>query len=296
MSLTEVMLGGAVLAGLGLAAAQLFKDQRNSQRRIELDQTLSSFHGNLARLMNRSSNCNATMKMILANGSQGIPIKTSVAGLYKCTDRCFDDNAEANLGFDAFTSGAYLSNNNMLVSNNQFIDGTQTWKVKSITIPEALTRSGSFRFTLTYELTIPAFKKSVSKDIVLNARFNGSVFMECINGQESSVNNLNNDMCKTWNLNEDPGSPTDIGKVSYWDSALQTCVILGRKDCTDPGMRIKGIRSDGIIECEKVVGSTDASNLEDDSTVANCSPSQKAQVYFDSVQKKIKVQCVNINP
>lgn len=294
MSLTEVMLGGAVLAGLGLAAAQIFKDQSNSQKRIELDQALATFHGNISRLLNRSSNCNATMKKLFANGSQGIPVTASIPGLHKCTDRCFDDNAEANLGFDAFTTGAFLSTNSPLVSANQYIDGTRTWKVKSIAIPEALTRSGAFRFTVTYELTIPAFKKTVTKDILLNARFDGSVFMECINGQESSVNNLNNDMCKTWNLNEDPGNPGDVGKVSYWDSALQTCVFLGRKDCTDPGMRIKGIRSDGIIECEKVVGTTDAANLEDQSTVANCSPTQKAQVYFDSVQKKIKVQCVNL--
>lgn len=58
--MTEIMVGGAILAGVALSGARLFKDQRQSQGRLDSEQVLQDFHRNFTKFIQDEKNCNAT--------------------------------------------------------------------------------------------------------------------------------------------------------------------------------------------------------------------------------------------
>jgi hypothetical protein len=294
-SLTEIMVGGAVLAGVALAGAQLLKNQKFSQRRVEHDQSLSLFHSNLLKSMNLTSNCNATMKAILPSSTSALAA-TSVSTLYMCVpgspagNKCADDNASADQSFDAYTPGAYQGTT--LLSNGQFIDNTRVWQVSGMQILDARTTTGTSRLRITYSMNNRVGKKTISKDIFLNLRFTAAGhFKECINNQESNINNLQNDLCKSLNLSE--GTSTSDGRLAVWDEVTQTCRVVGSKDCsTQYNMSVDGIGADGVARCRPIVTPSDASDLGSPvQTSGSCPTGQKPQMYWDGATKKMVMRC-----
>lgn len=285
-SLTEVMIGGGILAGVALASAQLFKDQKTSQKKIENDQKLIMFHQNLSKQMNLAENCNTTMKQFVTAGNS-IPSQT-IPALYRCTANCKDTNSTANRSFDAFTAGAYTGV--PMLTTGDYIDGTETWKVAKIAVVGRST-TGNITLKLDYQ-TNPKVTtaKTVTKDITINTRFNGGQFKECVNSQESSVNNLQNDLCKALNLSE--GIASSDGRMARWDEPTQTCIVDGAKDCsTIPGMQIDGISTDGTVHCQPITNNTDAQAIENTAS-QTCNPPMKPQAYYDTAAKKMSIRCV----
>lgn len=249
-TLTEVMIGGGILAGVGLAGAMLFKDQKMAQKKIDNMQTLNIFHQNLIRQMNNPFNCNATFKQLGYIDGTSVPAG-SVNSLYLCGSGCTDFKT----GVAGVTAGAAV------VTRGQFIDNfpdpsksTQLWNVNDIVIPNTVTSSGPLIVRIVYELNTAKFPNSpkVSKDILLTARFSTTgttKFKECLNSQDSSVNNLQNDICKSMSSLASTGSV-----IAQWDEATQSCKTVGdttNKLKTCPaGMVVEGIRSDGSVHCK----------------------------------------------
>lgn len=264
------MIGGSILAGVGLAGAYMFKNQKMAQKRIDHDQTLNIFHQNILRQMNNPFNCNATLRGFY--GQASIPANTDVT-LYNCGSGCSDLKSDA---------GA-VSQGTALLGPTNFIDGTQVWQVSSIkTGPNPVSATGPVVLSVTYQMNPNKFPsaRSVSKQIILNARFatTGATpgFRECFNSQESSVNNLQNDICKSLTAVTSTGSV-----VATWDEATQSCKTVGDstnklKDCP-PGTVIEGIRSDGSVHCKQPVSGVGDCPAGQTLTVTGSGPTMRIQ-------------------
>jgi len=281
-SLTEVTIGAAILTGVALTSAQLFKNERTSQRSTELDQKLSFYHQSLTKILNMAENCNATMKMLFPVASPVTPIP--ITTIYTCSSYCSDPNT-GNLNYDAYISGSYSGS--PLISVNQYIDKTDTWYVCEMNIVEGRVTSGLVRMRIGYCMNPRLKNFKIYKDIFLNTRFSDGLFRECIDGKENAVTNLQNDLCKTLSLGGGPATST--GTIATWDEASQTCKVTGSITCP-AGQMVDGVGADGKAKCKNMVNNTDAEALSDPSTTANCTPGQKTQVYFDN--GKVKIRCV----
>lgn len=295
-SLTEVMVGGAVLAGVALTASQLFKDQKVAQRSITDDQKLSLFHSDLAKTMMEPSHCNATLKQFYPAGSSITP--KTLDRLYKCTGGCVDTNqldaTSKPRSFDAYTSGAFDGTSFLQVGQGTDIwsttttDKGTTWKIESMNVVSNQTRTGPVTLRIKYKNGMSG--KSVSKDLVFTARFYGGAFKECLSKQVASVDNFNNDFCKTFNFSETM-IQTD-GVMARWDEASQTCKFDGVKDCTStPGMQADGIDTNGVVKCKSITTPVDALNLQN-ANPTTCLPPQKPRAIFDVNSKTFRVQCI----
>jgi Tfp pilus assembly protein PilV len=285
-SLIEVMIGASILAGIGLTSAHLFKESRQAQKRIEFDQQLETYHQTLAKNMNNPANCNATLKQYVPSGSA--ITSQNINTLYRCTSGCLDNNATADLSFDAYTPGAYGGTPMIAVTN--YTDASNIWRVDQINM-SGRNNSGNIFFKINYTLNprIPG-SRTISRDIVVNTRFSGGQFKECVNSQESSINNLQNDLCKSLNLSE--AIVASDGRMARWDDATQTCIVDGSKDCsTTPGMQVDGIGTDGIVRCKPIVNNTDAAALQNPAVVT-CAPTERTQAYFDTATKTLRIRCL----
>jgi hypothetical protein len=269
-SLTEVTIGAAILTGVALTGAKLFKNERTAQRSTELDQKLSFYHQALTKILNMSENCNATMKNIFNTASPITPI--SFDKIYTCTSSCSDPNT-GDLYYDAYTPGAYSGT--PLVSVNEFIDKTDTWYVCKMEIVEGRVSSGLVRLRIGYCMNEKLKNYKISKDIFINTRFNLGKFRECVDGKENAIINLQNDLCRTI---------TSGGVYVEWDEATQTCQPKASGTCQS------GEMMDGRAECKKIINPNDAQNLYDDSVVP-CNPPQSLKTQWNNTDKKFELVC-----
>lgn len=294
-SLTEVVIGGAVLAGLGLAGAQLFKEQKKSQKSVEHDQKLSLFHGHLQKLMENNGHCNATMKSVIPANSS-IAAGANVPALRTCTSGCQDLNATmntttvANRAWDAYTAGAYVAGGTLVAAGN-FIDGTNVWQVTSMVMTDTQTTTGPNRIRVSYRISPSIGTRTVTKDIFVNLRFFNNQFKECLNRQESTINNIQSDFCKSLNL--DNGTVATDGRVAVWDDSTQTCVLQSGKTCAQYNLATDGIGEDGRVRCRPIIDTNDPNkntSLQNGGTLTTCPGGQRPQVVWRD--KKIQVVCV----
>ncbi len=174
------------------------------------------------------------------------------------------------------------------------------WKITDVRWKSTPPGTGAAVLRITYG-TDPAWPNSrakkaysVSKDINLTLRFSQNsnpalrLFQECISPKESSINNLQNDIC---------GSMTQVtstGNIMVWSDATQGCVALGNtstpvKKCAAANMVIDGINADGTVRCKMLTnGVVPATDLMDNS---GCAPGSSIRMEFDVVTRKVKAVC-----
>lgn len=295
-SLTEVVVGGGILAGVALGAAQMFKDQKSAQKKIENDQKLALFHTSLNKSMGMASNCNATFKQAgLANSS--IPANHQFDTLNGCGSNCKDTNANGTgtaatrnttLNHKASDVGVGAA----MLTRNQYIDGTRTWFVDDIRHAGATARttSGPVILKVTYKLTPDSSVtnvKKVTKDVIVHTRFHNNQLQECTNAQESSINNLQNDFCKSINYKGTDSTGANNGQFARWDEETQTCILGADKDCTALGMSVDGVDSNGDVKCKPLQRTDDAVYLQDSTApTVNC-----ANPRLEYTAGKMKMVC-----
>ena len=273
------MIGGAIIAGVALAGASLFKDQSRAQARVQYDQVLNQFHASLAKTFENSLNCNATLSPYAGLATVGatdlitdVRTCTTTSGNYT---RCIEGSSPGEITsagrlavegnyIDQEGDGSFYS----LVTNpttfaSSLVLATpvtpstvntsrKAWTVTSIAPAAAVNKTGAFLLNVTYTLNPRIGVRTIRKQISLNVRFANGVFQECFNDQKSSISNLQNDICRSLN----PLSSTAIqsdGSVAYFDEVIQQCVMTANlKDCTSPGLMVEGIRSDGTVHCRSI--------------------------------------------
>lgn len=278
-SLTEVTIGAAILTGVALTSAKLFKNERSAQRSTELDQKLSFYHQHLTKILNMAGNCNATMKNIFTVPSEVTPITFTT--IYTCSSNNCSDPNTGDLSYDAYIPGSYVGA--PLISVNQFIDKTDTWYVCKMEIVEGRITSGLVRMRIGYCMNPKLRDYKVSKDIFLNTRFDDKKFRECIDGKENATTNLQNDLCKTL------GSETTGNKVATWDPVSQTCKFTNVQCGT--GEMVDGIGSDGRINCKKIVNNDSDVQTLINTGVVTCATDQSLTAQWDNANKQFKMVC-----
>lgn len=299
-SLVEITLGLALMSGLGLAIAHLFRDQNKAITKNTHDAELSTFHNKLSEIMSTAANCNATLNKLFPVNSPitGVDITT----LYVCnpaTTLCADNNSEGDLSFDAYTAGAYQGEEYFKVGDYisrvagmSSIANKEIWLIQSMRIMGGKTESGTIRLRVTYQknprIAPQTGNNTTSKDIILSVRMHDGKFKECMNPSEANLVNAQRDLCKS--LNQDESETLDDGEMALWDEAKQTCVISGVKDCSSSlGFSIDGINNGGIITCKSTIHSSDAVALENPTLVSCASHNYRLQ--FNTTTKKLGVVC-----
>jgi type II secretory pathway pseudopilin PulG len=232
-TLPEVMVGGAIMAGVALAGATLLKNQADSQKRLNADQSLMMFHSTLTKTLENPHHCNATFKF---KYGEAITSELVIPAIELCGANC---NLDADAGTVTksatpfFTAGDFIKNTQ---------DNRQYWKLSDIRTKNALNKTGVARLIFTYDDVRPPGRK-VYKEALVNLRFsNDGKLMECFNDQESSVNNLSNDLCKS--LGND---------LVVWNEETQKCELKDAvEDCSEHGKMVVGISSTGEVTCRDV--------------------------------------------
>lgn len=293
-SLTEILLTGGILAGVGIAASRMFSSNVIAQRNIDLDQKLSSFHSTLTKVVQDVGNCNATFKSQYGQPSLTAPTlirtKDNIA-TYTGAD------ATAYLGANAGTiviGPTYITAGQWIDEISEFRQGasTQTWRLVSFTIAGGAivpaTPAKDRAFIVTYQLNSKIRNRTVTKRIPLFVRFiSDGTFSECYSPQGSAVSNFQDSVCFGMNTTED-----DIdGAVVVFDEDLQRCVLR-----TDPtsiktcpaGQVLRGLDSNGQLQCMPVDEGADAV-LPDTATTTVCATGEK--MYLRKVAGKVTISC-----
>jgi hypothetical protein len=280
------MIGGGILAGVGLAGVKLFEQQKHSQKMVSYEASLNSYHQNLIKTFTHTQMCNATIKQALIGGK--IPAG-SLNNFYTCQDEstCSDFKLDST-----DTLAAYFPTDpaKRWVSNN-------TWRVSSLGVLGPVTSSGDMRLQVTYESNPNFLKvlKSVKKEITVAVRFQtgsaaGSTFKECVNNQKASINNLQSDMCRSLNSNRTKNGITG-NFIATWDDAEQKCVMMKHADITCPiGQVFQGFDNDGSLNCKTepttFLPTTDKSRDSKNSLI-DCS----RPVFYADKQGQISMDC-----
>lgn len=293
-SMTEVMVGGAILAGVGLAGAQLFKDQRKSQSKLDQDQYLNAYHQQVTKFLQNENNCNATFQ-----GAWDMTVAQmatfDVDNLMECPT-CTAQNVDYNASPVITTAVPTSMGEGQWTDSNAYM-----WRITDISWKTPPTSTGNAVLRITYG-TDPSWPNSrarkafsISKDVNLlfrftqNATSTNRVFKECLSGKESSINNLQNDICGGMG-----SSVTSIGSIMVWSDATQGCISVGDtsapvKTCTTINMVIDGINADGTVRCKSALnGVAPAVDLMDGT---GCAPGTSIRMEWDTVSKRVKARC-----
>ena len=319
-SLTEVMVGGAILAGVAVAGARLFKDQRQSQAKLDADQLLQQFHQNLTKFIQDDRNCNATLAAAgWYNKTPAQVITSTFTNFYPCSN-CNTMGFNYDLSNSTAAATRYIGVNDWIENvNGQTNKQLGLWKVKSINWKPDFNQplgSGTYMIRVTYKMkasgtpadpaetaagidwngTRATKTVEVSKDIALNLRFTQNAvatsrqLKDCVSPKESSINNLQNDICETMT------QVTSTGNIMGWTDASQGCKLAGSggapvKTCPNPGEVVQGINSDGTVHCVLLINGVDPFGDLVDPSAPSCAPGTSVKLVIDPISKKLKQAC-----
>jgi hypothetical protein len=275
-SLMEVMLGGSLMAAVGLAGAYMMKQQKKAQQKIEHDISLANFHQGFVKTLSESHNCNATLNKFY-NG----PITASDLALVRtCT-------TASCLSLDYIKTNA----DSVVISTSYdpgptaWIDNKEVWALRRLTILSTVTSTGNVPLRATYTLNPRLGSQTVVKDFFLIARFNLGGFKECLSGQESSMNNVQNDFCKSMNSN----LKDEAGKMMKWNENTQSCepvTAVNVQSCPQ-GQSVE-IQKDGSVLCKAInTGFNGASG-----SASTCATGQIPKAVYNPTTKAFNMTCV----
>lgn len=267
----------------------MFKDQKNAQKLVDVDNLLLSYHASLVKVMHDANNCNATLQGYF--GATGDTAWSNPTTIYRCNGCLSDTTANYNAG--------NLPGRTAVISTNSYADPTQYWRITGIQIGRDHMNmglgpnvTGKAVMRVTYQLNPrikPGGGRSVSKDINLNLRFTqgGSPqFRECLSGQESSINNLQHDICTSMT------QVASSGRIMQWNDATQSCESVGGtgasalKTCPS-GTILEGVKTDGTVNCKAFASGVNP--VEDLMLESPCQPG--ATIRLELVNGKVKTRC-----
>lgn len=301
-SLPEVMVGGAILAGVALAGATLFQNQTKAQQVIEQDLMLQQYHRTLAQTLENDHNCNATFQSYYGNPS------LNEGTVHPIVAVCDTSTTTCNTDFDASNvvkKAPHFAREGEYIDRVGVTPSKQIWLFQGMTFGNTLTKTGPMTLRVKYQLNPRIGNRTLIKDIVVNMRFNDDVtpdpmtgvvpqtgFIRCFNDQESSINNLQSDMCKSFYANAFISNVTSEGALVYWDEESQTCKLNGTpdkplKDCTAPGLMVDGISSNGTVHCRSISEGFDAGPSVNTSA---CAATTNVKLVWDGT--RLRVTCV----
>ncbi|MFY7993732.1 MAG: PulJ/GspJ family protein [Bacteriovoracaceae bacterium] len=225
-SLMELMVAGALLAGVSLAAVKIFSDQRSTQKRIELDRVLDAHVSTIKSTLAIKANCNITM---------GIPFGTSAAPL---------TSFPSSLSSIKMIIGANTESN--LISIGDSINDQNTHRLTAITLDPAPTTTGLLKIEMTYESRM--FGSSVKRNVFIPVKVTGNQgtgnSYECMDDKMGVDKTLQKEGCEA------------LVNLGDFEPDLQNCALRdlefdssGNYLCSN-GETFVGLRNDGTADCQ----------------------------------------------
>jgi type II secretory pathway pseudopilin PulG len=270
-SLTEVMVGGAILAGVAVAGATLFKNQSDSQKKINADQLVSMYHSTVTKVLQNTRHCNATFREFYG---EPISNEVNISSIRICQEgRC----QTASVQNEDMQPDPFIEVGSFIEGFNE--TGRKYWKLKQIITRNALKSNGVLK--LEFEYLDIRDGRMVSKDALVNMKFDGEVFSGCFSDQESISENLAKQFCESdgimsflqWNENDEKCQLKDSGPLS---------------DCTNN--RAGGIQDEGTLDCSTNLTAGWAPSTDNVLSSENfdCSSSGQANLLWEGGKLKIK--------
>lgn len=290
-SMIELMVGGALVAGLGLTAATLFKNQKSSQKSIDHLQDLNNFHKNLSDSLSRVTNCNATFRGFYNQSKLGDI--TEIKECKLCTIEHVQNDAN-NIPDATRLYGV----DDFIVTQGK---AKNLWKISKLQLmppaaPADPSKTGVNKLIVTYEMN-PDVRKvqgggvsAISKDILINARFHEGKFKSCYDMQRSNIDNLSSSICDMFQNYEEADETLD-GRIMKWDEETQTCEqVSSIQTCPNKGEAIIGIDQNGQVLCLPIVNQMEVWNLVT-AKKSSCAIGSNFSVKFKEGVNKLDPNC-----
>ncbi len=307
MSLVEVMIGGAMLAGVALVGAELFKRQSSATQDVVARAELDAYHNKIVSILSDARNCTATFA-----GSIG---STSITMVSSTLDRCCPNqstNPNCTLTQNSCAPGAPILANDIKPFAT-FVPYARTpppdtsggftlhWRnlVNFDETGPVVAPAGNgvikvilqirYRLLRLYLTSGSATGGEVLRKIPLTLKFSSSGgFQGCVDGESGSKNTLQQELCRT------------LGpRLTYYSSGTDECKYLNTTpthSCPaitgDPRSILIGLNSNGDPVCRSGIDAFNESDIIDPAAASDCGPGKNVGFYYDSVSKTIRVQCL----
>ena len=179
-TLIEVIVAGALLAGVSLAAVKIFSEQKMAQRRVELDRILDNHISSLKSILNVKANCDATLQTGSVVNCTPVPGPAFVEPCSKAKNNFAVMNS-AKSDFPSTLTSLKMRKSNTQVEDviavGSYISASQTHRLTGIQVVAPLNSSnvmgtGIARLNLTYN--IPQMNSNVVRSIFLPVKVTGS--------------------------------------------------------------------------------------------------------------------------
>lgn len=235
-SLVELMVGAALLAGIGLAGAKLIKDQRSSQSRFNHDLELDLIHAAVGDTITKTvNNCNATFSHLY----NAIHPSPAISDIKYCSGACFyTGSAQALPGIVRYRTGP---------ANAADLSTQHLWYIESF--GQLITDDGGpaigptlMKLPVNYAHTRFTNRK-ITKFISLVMRFDAAGrFKQCVVDASSNIQNVEKDICLTLVAYNSLGQLIN----GRWNGDTNKCEASLVKNCPK-GHAPQGVRPDSDV-------------------------------------------------
>lgn len=218
-SLMELMIGGAILAGIGLTGAQLIKGQKKVQSNIDHDLELDLMHAKISDMFTENAkDCDATFRSKYNTSNL-----SAITQIRKCVDGC--DSSKDASSVNASTSQVIYTTGLSSPHLTPPPTGSPTrnmWYIQSF--GNLQPQNGA---TSTNIVVMPIHyahktqSRVVTKYVTMAMRFSSTgKFLQCLDQRTSNIQNLEKEMCGAVKITT--GATTLRG---VWNGDTQKCVV-----------------------------------------------------------------------
>jgi len=227
-SLMELMIGGAILAGIGLTGAQLIKGQKTTQTRIDHDLELDLIHARISDMFTENAkDCDATFTHL-----RGTALTTPITAIRKCSVGC-----ERHLDASSVPPGAPIAFATGIGAPELSPRGL--WYIESF---GALRPHNDVSNVGTNLMVMPvnyAHKRQtnrrVTKFVTIAMRFNSSGgFVQCLDANSSNIHNITKEVCNTLVGISSAG----VMIRGIWNGETNRCNTTGINTLCNPADRV----------------------------------------------------------
>lgn len=290
------MIGGALMAGLGLVGAEMFKQQADAVKHTSLRTELDTFHGNLTKVLSDYRNCNANFYPDMGSGSLNSSSLPS-DGLYQC---CPSGAAPCSLAPTDCALSTYLfpANTKRILTLNEGINParkTSGYKPVSMQLFDVAgniqvdglgtTVIKKAEIRIRYVNQQPGSgAKEIVKKIPVNLKFVSGTggFTTCVDAEVNTKNTLQQELCK--------GLDANLVQYNKITDLCEPKTTTSTHTCTG-GQVLIGLDASGNKICRSAAAAFDESQAIDPTDATNCGGNPNVKFTWDSATNTIKVEC-----
>ena len=292
VSLPEVMIGGALLAGLGLVGAEMFKQQNNATKYAAVRSELDAFHNNVVKLVSDYRHCNANLF-----GAFGATTVTSASlpanSLVQCCPSagCAVTGTQCTPGFTfGGNTTAILTKNGSLgpgtlasgftPTDIQLHDSTGALSVTSA--GSNIIKKAEIRITYTMKGQLLG-PPTIIKTIPIQLKFTTTgAFSTCVDAELNTKNTLQQELCK--------GLDQNLVQYNPITDKCERKITTPTHSCPT-GEVLLGLDSNGNKICRSADATFIQSQAINPADATTCGGNPNVKFTWDSATNTIKVEC-----